>query len=279
MEEIKMSEQNNKTNIGMLVKKILIEGKITAKTGLHIGGTNVGLSIGGADATVVRNPLTNEPYIPGSSLKGKMRSLLEKVEGRFGGSVGEHVKYGPLTEISTEDSVDVRLITGIFGTMPEKIKGNAEPPSRLIVRDCEMTEASSIKLFNSKNTDMPFTEVKTEVVIDRITSAATPRQIERVPAGAEFNMRLILNVYGNDSEKYKSTGDNDGELNMINKICEALCLVQNDYIGGKGTRGSGEVEIKIDKISFKDKNSYEKNNNWEEYNFVIPSELNLKVKN
>jgi len=74
-----MSEQNNKTNIGMLVKKILIEGKITAKTGLHIGGTNVGLSIGGADATVVRNPLTNEPYIPGSSLKGKMRSLLEKV--------------------------------------------------------------------------------------------------------------------------------------------------------------------------------------------------------
>ena len=279
MEEIKMSEQNNKTNIGMLVKKILIEGKIKAKTGLHIGGTNVGLSIGGADATVVRNPLTNEPYIPGSSLKGKMRSLLEKVEGKFGPAIDKNVVNGPYTTIDTNDTIDVKLITGIFGTMPEKIKGKSEPPSRLIVRDCEMTSNSSKKLFASKNTDMPFTEVKTEVVIDRITSAATPRQIERVPAGADFNMRLILNVYGEDSKKYKSNGDNNGELNMINKICEALCLVQNDYIGGKGTRGSGEVEINIDKVYFKDKNSYEKNNNWEEYNFVIPSELNLKVKN
>ncbi|MGB9665660.1 MAG: RAMP superfamily CRISPR-associated protein, partial [Ignavibacteria bacterium] len=67
---------NNNKNNGQLVKKILIEGTITAKTGLHIGGSSVGMSIGGADATVVRNPLTNEPYIPGSSLKGKMRSLL-----------------------------------------------------------------------------------------------------------------------------------------------------------------------------------------------------------
>ena len=69
---------------GQLVKKIKISGLITAKTGLHIGGSNIGMSIGGADATVVRNPLSNEPYIPGSSLKGKMRSLLEKAYGQFG---------------------------------------------------------------------------------------------------------------------------------------------------------------------------------------------------
>jgi CRISPR-associated protein Csm3 len=274
-----MEETKSINKTGMLVKKILIEGVIKAKTGLHIGGTNAGLSIGGADATVVRNPYNNEPYIPGSSLKGKMRSLLEKVEGRFGESLGDHVKYGPLTTFSMDDPVDVRLITGIFGTMPEKNKGSAEPPSRLIVRDCEMNSISSEKLINSKNTDMPFTEVKTEVVIDRITSAATPRQIERVPAGTEFNMRLILNIYGDDSEKYKSETNSNGETNMINKLCEALSLVQNDYIGGKGTRGSGEVEISVKNIFYKDKNSYENNIAWKEYEFQIPNELNKQEKN
>lgn len=245
-------------NNGQLVKKILIEGTITAKTGLHIGGSSVGMSIGGADATVVRNPLTNEPYIPGSSLKGKMRSLLEKVEGAFGPAIGEHIQKGPLTEFKTvgngltkEDVDRINLIVKIFGTMPEKIKdekGNRleEVPSRLIVRDCELEKESAKTLGNSKDTDMPYTEVKTEVVIDRITSAATPRQLERVPAGAVFNMRMILNVYNGDDEKA-----------MINKIFEGLALVQNDYLGGKGTRGSGEVDIKITQLKFKDKKVYE----------------------
>lgn len=263
-------------NNGKLVKKILIEGLITAKTGLHIGGSSVGMSIGGADATVVRNPITNEPYIPGSSLKGKMRSLLEKVEGKFGPSIGEHIQKGPLTEfvkagngLTEEDARRINLIVKIFGTMPEKIKdenGNRieEVPSRLIVRDCEMHQDSVTKLSQSKDTDMPFTEVKTEVVIDRITSAATPRQLERVPAGAVFNMRMILNVYDGDNEK-----------DMLEKIFEGLALVQNDYLGGKGTRGSGEVDIKIQKLLFKDKDTYEKSETWKDYNnsVTIPDEL------
>jgi len=263
-------------NKGKLLKKILIEGSINAKTGLHIGGSSVGMSIGGADATVVRNPITNEPYIPGSSLKGKMRSLLEKVEGKFGPAVGEHVKYGPLTEfvkevngISKEDAERINLIVKIFGTMPEKIKDEQgkrldEVPSRLIVRDCELTKESVEKLSSSKDTDMPYTEVKTEVVIDRITSAATPRQLERVPAGAVFNMRMILNVYDNDNEKA-----------MLDKIFEGLALVQNDYLGGKGTRGSGEVDIKIEKLMFKDKDAYEKSETWKNYKdtVTIPAEL------
>ncbi len=263
-------------NKGQLVKKILIEGLITAKTGLHIGGSSVGMSIGGADATVVRNPLTNEPYIPGSSLKGKMRSLLEKVEGKFGPSIGEHIQKGPLTEfvkegngITKEDAERINLIVKIFGTMPEKIKdekGNRleEVPSRLIVRDCELEKTSKDKLSESKDTDMPYTEVKTEVVIDRITSAATPRQLERVPAGAVFNMRMILNVY-----------DGDDERAMLNKIFEGLALVQNDYLGGKGTRGSGEVDIKIEKLLYKDKDTYEKSETWKEFrnSVTIPAEL------
>jgi len=267
-------------NNGQLIKKILIEGTITAKTGLHIGGSSVGMSIGGADATVVRNPITNEPYIPGSSLKGKMRSLLEKVEGKFGPPVGEHIQKGPLTEfvkegngLSKEDVNRINLIVKVFGTMPEKIKGSNEIPSRLIVRDCEMHTDIVTKLSQSKDTDMPFTEVKTEVVIDRITSAATPRQLERVPAGAIFNMRLILNVYDGDNEK-----------EMLDKIFEGLALVQNDYLGGKGTRGSGEVKISVGKyadkqeyvtgIYYKGKQDYESKNEWNKMNNIeIPEEL------
>ena len=252
-------------NKGQLVKKILIEGTITAKTGLHIGGSSVGMSIGGADATVVRNPITNEPYIPGSSLKGKMRSLLEKVEGKFGPSIGEHIQKGPLTEfvkegngLTKEDAERINLIVKIFGTMPEKIKGSVEVPSRLIVRDCELEKTSADKLASSKDTDMPYTEVKTEVVIDRITSAATPRQLERVPAGAVFNMRMILNVYDGDDEKA-----------MLDKIFEGLALVQNDYLGGKGTRGSGEVDIKISNLAQKTKKDYEEKNGWQEISVKI----------
>ncbi|WP_337866288.1 type III-A CRISPR-associated RAMP protein Csm3 [Ignavibacterium sp.] len=263
--------ENTTFNNGQLIKKILIEGRITAKTGLHIGGNSVGMSIGGADATVVRNPITNEPYIPGSSLKGKMRSLLEKVAGKFGPSIGDHIQKGPLTEfvkegngISEEEAEKINLIVKIFGTMPEKIRGSEEVPSRLIVRDCELEKSSAEKLSQSKDTDMPYTEVKTEVVIDRITSAATPRQLERVPAGAVFNMRMILNVYDGDNEK-----------EMLNKIFEGLALVQNDYLGGKGTRGSGEVDIKIQKLMYKDKDTYEKAENWKEYgsSVVIPEEI------
>ncbi|MEP0861578.1 MAG: type III-A CRISPR-associated RAMP protein Csm3 [Ignavibacterium sp.] len=277
-------------NKGQLVKKILIEGLITAKTGLHIGGSSVGMSIGGADATVVRNPLTNEPYIPGSSLKGKMRSLLEKVIGQNAFQyMTDQVKYGPRTKaikddenLSEDEKKNISLIMGIFGTKPEDTKSKDEPVSRLIVRDCEldgiMEEGNLIsrekggvkKLFESKNTDMPYTEVKTEVVIDRITSAATPRQLERVPAGAVFNMRMILNVYSEDDE-----------VAMLNKIFEGLALVQNDYLGGKGTRGNGEVEIEVSQLKYKDKKVYEEAGDWNDYkndDVKIPNELKPKKK-
>ena len=54
-----------------------LEGTITLKTGLHIGAGDTEMRIGGTDNPVVKNPLDNRPYIPGSSLKGKIRSLLE----------------------------------------------------------------------------------------------------------------------------------------------------------------------------------------------------------
>lgn len=252
-----------------LKKKIFIEGKIIAKSGLHIGGTNMGLSIGGTDATVVRNPITNEPYIPGSSLKGKMRSLIERVEGKFTSS--NRMDAGPYIDNPKD------LICQIFGTMPEKMGKDKEPTSRLIVRDGDLAgiieddnftsrEKHGVeRLFKSKNTDMPYTEVKTEVVIDRITSAATPRSLERVPAGAVFNMSLVLNVF-----------DDDKESDLLNKVFESLKLVQNDYLGGKGTRGSGEIEINILSLVGRERDYYEGQGKEQNIDIaIIPSELKI----
>lgn len=258
---------------GQLIKRIRISGIIEAKTGLHIGASNIGLAIGGADATVVRNPLTNQPYIPGSSLKGKMRTLTERLEGAFLIKTDHKTKkstFMPYTEPQNGDFQNERgNILRLFGTMPEKLN-NANiqrPPSCLIVRDCPLTKESAVALEKLKTTDMPFTEVKTEVVIDRITSAATPRQLERVPAGAKFKMELIINVYHEDSTQ---------EAAMIATILRGLCLVQNDYLGGKGTRGSGQVEFKITDIASKDKTAYESNSDWASltgWETTVPTEL------
>ena len=259
------------TTKGQLLKKIKISGLITAKSGLHIGGSNIGMSIGGADATVVRNPLTNEPYIPGSSLKGKMRSLLERAYGKFGKGQDNTVVNSPYVDVDEDfNAGDKRTyIPTLFGTTPEtlaKSKEPHQPTSRLIVRDCPLEKDSSKRLEKLKTTDMPFTEVKTEVVIDRITSAATPRQMERVPAGAIFEMSLILNIYH---------GDEDADY--LKKVIEGLCLVQNDYLGGKGTRGSGEVSFSKITFECKTTENYKNLEKWQTYNLpagiVLPEEL------
>lgn len=243
-------------NIGQLRKKIFIKGSIRAVTGLHIGGSNPGFAIGGADATVVRNPLTLLPYIPGSSLKGKMRSLIERLEGKW-------TKSGITNAGPYLDDPD-HFICQIFGLTPEELKKKGKtdrPIVRIIVRDCELSTESAQKLAKIKS-DMPFTEVKTEVVIDRITAAATPRQLERVPAGAVFNMRIVLNIFDGDDEKM-----------LVNKIFESLCLVQNDTLGGKGSRGSGEVAIHVEAVKAKDKDNFEANEDWQPYDIEIPGEL------
>jgi CRISPR-associated protein Csm3 len=251
----KEEKMNTKTNNTKLIKKIFINGTIEAITGLSIGGSSVGLAIGGADKVVVRNPLNNQPYIPGSSLKGKMRSLLEKIDEKLTEKKDKNDKvegYGPC------ECGDC-LICKVFGVPAEKGK----PLGRLIVRDTELTKESEQLLNESKNTDMPYTEVKTEVVIDRITSSATPRNFERVPAGAKFNLRLICNIFEGDDEK-----------EIIEKVLQGLKLVQDDYLGGSGTRGYGEVKFRIEKITFKDKDAYENGTEAKELTGIsIPQEL------
>lgn len=197
-----------------LIKKVIYTGKIILKTGLHIGGTNANLNIGGPDKFVVRNPINNIPYIPGSSLKGKMRALVEIANGETNGGK-------PSNKITTKAGA-------LFGVSGDN---DSSHPSRLIVRDAEL----DIHACDFSNTDLPYTESKTEVCIDRITAKANPRTFERVPAGAQFKLNMVLNIFADEDEK-----------ELKETLNQAIKLLEDDYLGGHGSRGYGQVEIKLD---------------------------------
>lgn len=231
-----------------LKKKIRFNVPLILETGLHIGGSNLSMAIGGADAVVIRDPLTQQPIIPGSSIKGKMRSLSEKLLGAFEKVNMGIVKNGPYQ--NTEDEVK-KIIPELYG----KASGGSENiPSRVIVRDAKLNAESVEKLQNSENTDMLYSEIKTEVVIDRVTAAAMPRQLERVPAGSEFGLSLILNVF-----------EEDDEQKLVDYVKVGLRLMEDDYLGGNGSRGSGEVALDWDKFSVTQKTltDYEQGNDWQ----------------
>lgn len=235
-----MTVQNNPK----ISSKIFIKGTIKALTGMHIGGNSIGMAIGGADKVVVRNPLTNEPYIPGSSLRGKMRSLLERARGdeKYNPEGGFSLKEGKLESAAGTRSDS--LLGQLFGVSASE---SNKQPTRLMVRDAHLTRDSQSELENAPNTDMPMTEVKTEVNIDRITSAANPRQFERVPAGAVFNFELVLTLM---------EGDDEGKF--LNLIREGLELVQHDSLGGHGSRGYGSVEFSITTLQERTMQHYHK---------------------
>ena len=197
-----------------LIKKIVYTGKIKLMTGLHIGGSNTALNIGGPDNFVVRNPINKLPYIPGSSLKGKLRSLSEIYNAEV------DANGGPTSNIKSKAGQ-------LFGTSAGKNKDEGHA-SRLIVRDAELDIKTDPDMFI--DTDLLYTESKTEANIDRITSHATPRTFERVPAGASFNFSMVLNVFeGEDEEGMKET------------LEQAMKLLQDDYLGGNGSRGYGQI--------------------------------------
>jgi len=228
-----------------LERKIFIKGEIELLTGLHIGGSSLGLSIGGADKVVVRNPVTQVPYIPGSSLKGKMRSLLEKSLGLIvitskQGNDGKVEWEGKLCEDPKEDVVQ------LFGYAAEK--GGSSPeyaPTRLTVRDGLLLNEE--ELAAAENTDMYCTEVKTEVSIDRLTSQANPRNFERVPAGARFRLDLVVDLYNVDATK-KENEEKSRADRFIDLMRHALALVEDDYLGGQGTRGYGQVKFHVTSV-------------------------------
>jgi len=228
--------------------KIIVTGQIKAETGLHIGAASSGLEIGGVEHVVVRNPLDNLPYVPGSSLKGKLRSLLERANNFAEDKNRVWVK---------KDEVSMHLcnekecfLCNIFGRNNaknvmhldySKFEITNTTPTRLIVRDGKL-KPDSLK---GAQTDLPYTEVKWEVGIDRITSAANPRQKERVPAGALFDCEMIYTIY--------TPQDRDNLLHIF----EAMSLLEDDYLGGHGSRGSGKVSFKSLNVEWRPKKYYE----------------------
>ncbi|MCS6975263.1 MAG: type III-A CRISPR-associated RAMP protein Csm3 [Cyclobacteriaceae bacterium] len=226
------------TNI-QLMKKIFITGKIQLLTGLRIGGSSSSMSIGGLDNIIIRNPINNKPYIPGSSLKGKMRSLIELRDGTIGHKNMGAVEHGPS---DATDSLSCRLFGNSAGN-------NQQQPSRIIVRDCELLTPEE----KFSNTDLPYAEIKTEVVIDRITSAAGPRIMERVPAGAEFSLNLVINIFHTTAAGASLT---DPEKEFVQATFDALTLLQDDYLGGSGSRGYGQVKFNIESITQRSRDYY-----------------------
>ena len=219
-----------------LFGRIILNGKIEALSGLHIGGSPGALAIGGVDLPVIRNTVNQQPYIPGSSLKGKMRSLWEKATGApQNRSIGKNVNIHACEKKGEYEQCPVCQIYGTLG------QSGAPFPTRIIVRDIPLDETS----LQDAKTDLPFSEVKWEAAIDRVTSAATPRQIERVPAGARFkDMQIVFNIY--------TPGDHERFLDVLT----ALQLVEDDYIGGHGSRGSGRVRFDDLTITCKSTNAY-----------------------
>jgi len=224
-----------------ILGKVQISGKIKCLTGLHIGASKENMEIGAIDSPVVRDPITREPYIPGSSLKGKMRALLEKALAADLGIVGETNRRNIGTKNNQvwvhvcNDIAEASAcsICRIFGSTGHNGKNF---PSRLIVRDAYLTRESEKKL-SDIDTGLQYTEWKFENAIDRVTSAANPRQLERVPRGAEFDFELIYNV--EETENL--------ETDLLN-LDLAIELIKLDAIGGHGSRGYGKVEIAIDCI-------------------------------
>ena len=232
-----MSASSRPTGYLQLMGRVAITGNIRAVTGLRIGSSDKNIGIGEA-AQVLRDALTKRPYIPGSSLRGKLRSLAER--SRWSTLSASTQQIGPRVQIhrcTTGDSYTTCAICPVFGVTSDNAFAT---PTRLIVRDLLLSNESATLLENAR-TELPYTEVKTEVAIDRITAASNPRDIERVPAGAVFSgLDLSFSVY------------EAADVKRFAVVAQAMALLEDDYLGGHGARGYGRIEFTGLKVTIKD---------------------------
>ena len=247
-----MSSHTAQTEL-KLVGKLILEGDLACHTGLHIGAGKGSLEIGGADNPVVKDAF-GLPYVPGSSLRGRLRSLLEQSLGL--------TTPADLVYLSRRKGQEVRIhqsdrpdddICVLFGRNPgrvervagEALETTAATPARLTVYDAPLI-AESITPQMRENLDDELTEVKSENAIDRITSQANPRTLERVPAGARFRIRIVMDVLC----------DEDKEL--LARVLEGLRLLEDDALGGGGSRGSGRVAFTNFRLAWRNRDFYAK---------------------
>lgn len=239
---------NNKGHI-RLAGRIFLHFDLEALTGLHIGGAFEGVEIGGVDKTVIRDPLTNRPYLPGSSLRGKVRSLVEKYAGK---KQNQRINQGYIHSCDDAKEYSTCEVCQVFGVPGEREFGT---PARLVVRDMHMDADSARRLDESGNTDLPYTEVKVEVAIDRVTSQANPRQIERVPAGVTFaGGQMVYSLFQGEfmfNKDQQGRLDPQRDLDHFDTVLMGLQLLEDDYLGGHGARGAGRVRLKNMKLGVK----------------------------
>lgn len=200
---------------------ILITGKIECVTGLHIGGGKEGFQIGNY-TPVVRDPVSSLPYIPGSSLKGKMRMLLEFAEGLV--SLNDESKAPPHN--CSDSSCPVCRILG------SSAEDRSCGPTRLIIRDA-YPDKETIEMWSQIDSELLYTELKYENAIDRITSAANPRPLERITKGSTFDFEMVYGCY--DME------DGNNDIDFLENIYKALNLLEHSALGGNSSRGYGQV--------------------------------------
>ena len=232
-----MSSHTSQTEL-KLIGKLLLQGDLLCETGLHIGAGKGSLEIGGADNPVVKDAF-GRPYVPGSSLRGRLRSLLEQSSGLAVPSelVFLSKRKGQEVRIHQSDRADDEICI-LFGRSPgrmEKVGGdsidsNNATPARLTVYDAPL-DLESITPQMRENLDDELTEVKSENAIDRVTSQANPRTLERVPAGARFRIRLILDILCEEDKV------------LVARLLEAMRLLEDDSLGGGGSRGSGRTRF------------------------------------
>lgn len=211
-----------------------LKGTITLKSGLHIGSGNMEMHIGGTDSPVIKHPHTLEPYIPGSSLKGKVRSLLEMASGLMIHTKGDVISTKILNKsgLSAEDKNKAKDIIKIFGSGGDDKEENTDiGPTRVSFADCYLNEEWKKQAQANR---WQLTEVKSENSIDRIKGTAlNPRFIERVPEGTQFDFNL----------SFKILEDSDNAL--FDKLLEGLKLLEMDALGGSGSRGYGRIKFKF----------------------------------
>ena len=216
------------TELTKLAGKLRIRGQIRVETGLHIGGTSEALEIGSLSLDIIKTS-KGVPYIPGSSLKGKLRSMLAYREG------------------SRSASQDSREIKEIFGDSGDR--DDSEFRGRLIVRDAFLDEAHFQQEFRKDRLKEPFVEHKTENNIKRASGTAQhPRTQARVPRGAQFEFCLIFDVLQQEGGPGDFWSGHNKEL--VEELLLAMRMLEDDYLGGSGTRGYGQVAFVRESLRF-----------------------------
>ncbi|MEO0075519.1 MAG: type III-A CRISPR-associated RAMP protein Csm3 [candidate division WOR-3 bacterium] len=228
-----MSENKNEYKFS---GKYIIKFNLRVLTGLHIGGTSEGIEIGGIDNPVIKDPISGLPYIPGSSLKGKLRSLLEWAHDKLALVEGK----APPHSCKNKDEIQKCAICRIFGTSASEDFGE---PTRLTIRDSYPSE-ETINNWKQNLGEGIYTEMKSENTIDRITAMATPRTLERVPKDSIFEVEMIYDVYKQDDVKF------------LKDLFQAMQILEDSFLGGSGSRGSGKVKFENPQITFRSRENY-----------------------